>query len=247
MPPDISCPPGRADGHHAAPALRELLNLHLGSSFYDYLNDCRHADVSVAASRRAHGREPWPTSPTRAGFNNRNSFCKVFQPGETELTPSGLPPPAATPAPAPRLEAGRCLPGRRSGPKVPIPPRRIDLAATPPAAADAAPCLSAGADSLQFGQRVATPPGRYAERVLKTRQAARHRTAVRVNVAINASPGAGAFSISAEGRLPHHRRRRTRPDLRRPGVRDQLRNGTRIDHRLSARSQPPSKPSAASS
>ena len=99
--------------------------------------------------------------------------------------------------------------------------------------------LSASADSLQFGQRVATPQGRYAERVLSSARLPGTARPVRVDMAINASLGAEAFSISAEGQ----RLRITGGDAR--GLiygaleaRDQLRNGTRID-RLSARSHTP--------
>ena len=57
--------------------------------------------------------------------------------------------------------------------------------------------LSASADSLQFGQRVATPQGRYAERVELATLPGTARP-VRVDMAINAGASVPRLSISAQ-------------------------------------------------
>lgn len=84
--PDISLPRLAALMDITPHQLSELLNLHLGSSFYDYLNDCRHAD---ALQLLAQGSAELTVADIayRAGFNNRNSFYKVFK-QKTGLTPS---------------------------------------------------------------------------------------------------------------------------------------------------------------
>lgn len=84
--PDISLPRLAALMDITPHQLSELLNLHLGSSFYDYLNQCRHDDA-------LHLLEQGGADLTvadiayRAGFNNRNSFYKVFK-EKTGMTPS---------------------------------------------------------------------------------------------------------------------------------------------------------------
>jgi AraC-like DNA-binding protein len=68
--------------------LSELLNLHLGRSFYDYLNELRYREALQMLERP----DPAQTLTVadiayRAGFNNRNSFHKVFK-DKTGLTPA---------------------------------------------------------------------------------------------------------------------------------------------------------------
>ncbi len=84
--PDISLPRLAALMDITPHQLSELLNLHLGSSFYDYLNDRRHAD---ALQLLAQGSAELTVADIayRAGFNNRNSFYKVFK-QKTGLTPA---------------------------------------------------------------------------------------------------------------------------------------------------------------
>ncbi|MEO3692719.1 helix-turn-helix domain-containing protein [Roseateles paludis] len=84
--PDISLPRLAALMDITPHQLSELLNLHLGSSFYDYLNDRRHAD---ALQMLAQGSAELTVADIayRAGFNNRNSFYKVFK-QKTGLTPA---------------------------------------------------------------------------------------------------------------------------------------------------------------
>lgn len=99
--------------------------------------------------------------------------------------------------------------------------------------------VSASALDFRFGQRVDTPQGRYAERMLSSAPQPAGTQPVRVDMAIDASLGAEAFSISAQGQ----RLRITGGDARGLiyGVleaREQLQNGVRIE-RLSARSHTP--------
>ncbi|MDT9002323.1 AraC family transcriptional regulator [Paucibacter sp. APW11] len=70
--------------------LSELLNLHLGSSFYDYLNELRFQDARQLLEQEGRGAGETLTVADiayRAGFNNRNSFYKVFK-DKTGLTPA---------------------------------------------------------------------------------------------------------------------------------------------------------------
>lgn len=84
--PDISLPRLAAAMDITPHQLSELLNLHLGSSFYDYLNDCRHADALQLLAQS--GAELTVADIAyRAGFNNRNSFYKVFK-EKTGMTPA---------------------------------------------------------------------------------------------------------------------------------------------------------------
>ncbi|RZJ12329.1 MAG: AraC family transcriptional regulator [Rubrivivax sp.] len=83
--PDISLPRLAALMDITPHQLSELLNLHLGSSFYDYLNDCRHDDALQLLQR---GSDLTVADIAyRAGFNNRNSFYKVFK-EKTGMTPT---------------------------------------------------------------------------------------------------------------------------------------------------------------
>jgi AraC-like DNA-binding protein len=66
--------------------LSELLNVHLGTSFYDYLNDQRHAEA-LALLTQNHPVLTVADVAYRAGFNNRNSFYKVFK-DKTGTTPA---------------------------------------------------------------------------------------------------------------------------------------------------------------
>lgn len=66
--------------------LSELLNVHLGTSFYDYLNDLRHAEALDLLVQQ-HPVLTVADVAYRAGFNNRNSFYKVFK-DKTGTTPA---------------------------------------------------------------------------------------------------------------------------------------------------------------
>ncbi|WP_457418843.1 helix-turn-helix domain-containing protein [Roseateles sp. P5_E7] len=84
--PDISLPRLAALMDVTPHQLSELLNLHLGSSFYDYLNHCRHEDA-LRLLEQGGADLTVADIAYRAGFNNRNSFYKVFK-EKTGLTPS---------------------------------------------------------------------------------------------------------------------------------------------------------------
>lgn len=84
--PDISLPRLAALMDITPHQLSELLNLHLGTSFYDYLNDCRH-DEALHLLREGGADLTVADIAYRAGFNNRNSFYKVFK-EKTGMTPS---------------------------------------------------------------------------------------------------------------------------------------------------------------
>ncbi|MBH9576993.1 helix-turn-helix transcriptional regulator [Inhella proteolytica] len=58
--------------------LSELLNVHMGCTFYEFLNDCRHRDALQLLAQQAGGLTVADIA-YRAGFNNRNSFYKVFK------------------------------------------------------------------------------------------------------------------------------------------------------------------------
>lgn len=66
--------------------LSQFFNQHLGVSFYDYLNNLRHEE---AIKMLRDGRHHFSITDIayRAGFNNRNSFYRVFK-EKTGLTPS---------------------------------------------------------------------------------------------------------------------------------------------------------------
>jgi len=68
--------------------LSELLNLHLGSSFYDYLNGLRYREA-LQLLEQPDGAHSLTVADVayRAGFNNRNSFYKVFK-ERSGLTPA---------------------------------------------------------------------------------------------------------------------------------------------------------------
>lgn len=68
--------------------LSELLNLHMGSSFYDYLNELRYQEA-LQLLEQPEGLQALTVADIayRAGFNNRNSFYKVFK-DKTGLTPA---------------------------------------------------------------------------------------------------------------------------------------------------------------
>ncbi|MCV2368110.1 helix-turn-helix domain-containing protein [Roseateles oligotrophus] len=59
--------------------LSELLNLHLGSSFYDYLNELRYQEALQMLESQDQATLTVADIAYRAGFNNRNSFYKVFK------------------------------------------------------------------------------------------------------------------------------------------------------------------------
>ncbi len=84
--PDISLPRLAALMDITPHQLSELLNLHLDSSFYDHLNHCRHEDA-LALLERGGADLTVADIAYRAGFNNRNSFYKVFK-EKTGMTPS---------------------------------------------------------------------------------------------------------------------------------------------------------------
>jgi AraC-like DNA-binding protein len=67
--------------------LSELLNLHLGSSFYDYLNELRYQEALQMLESQDQITLTVADIAYRAGFNNRNSFYKVFK-DKTGATPS---------------------------------------------------------------------------------------------------------------------------------------------------------------
>ena len=66
--------------------LSELLNIHKSTSFYDFLNDLRYHE---ALHYLAAGESELTIADIayRSGFNNRNSFYKVFK-EKTGQTPS---------------------------------------------------------------------------------------------------------------------------------------------------------------
>lgn len=66
--------------------LSELLNVHMGSSFYEHLNAWRHREA-VDLLTRADLELTVADIAYRAGFNNRNSFYKVFK-DQTGMTPA---------------------------------------------------------------------------------------------------------------------------------------------------------------
>ncbi len=67
--------------------LSELLNLHLGSSFYDYLNELRYQEALQMLDSQGTPTLTVADIAYRAGFNNRNSFYKVFK-DKTGLAPA---------------------------------------------------------------------------------------------------------------------------------------------------------------
>ncbi|MDC8772408.1 helix-turn-helix domain-containing protein [Roseateles albus] len=67
--------------------LSELLNLHLGSSFYDYLNELRYQEALQMLDSQGSPTLTVADIAYRAGFNNRNSFYKVFK-DKTGATPA---------------------------------------------------------------------------------------------------------------------------------------------------------------
>ncbi|MBT9494235.1 MAG: helix-turn-helix transcriptional regulator [Paucibacter sp.] len=67
--------------------LSELLNLHLGSSFYDYLNELRYQEALQMLGSQDQVTLTVADIAYRAGFNNRNSFYKVFK-DKTGLAPA---------------------------------------------------------------------------------------------------------------------------------------------------------------
>ncbi len=66
--------------------LSELLNIHMSTSFYDFLNDLRYQE-SLAVLADQHSELTIADIAYRSGFNNRNSFYKVFK-DKSGLTPS---------------------------------------------------------------------------------------------------------------------------------------------------------------
>ena len=66
--------------------LSELLNIHKSTSFYDFLNDLRYQE-SLHFLADNEGELTIADIAYRSGFNNRNSFYKVFK-EKTGLTPS---------------------------------------------------------------------------------------------------------------------------------------------------------------
>ncbi|RYY03534.1 MAG: AraC family transcriptional regulator [Gammaproteobacteria bacterium] len=66
--------------------LSELLNIHKSTSFYDFLNDLRYQE-SLHFLTANEGELTISDIAYRSGFNNRNSFYKVFK-EKTGLTPS---------------------------------------------------------------------------------------------------------------------------------------------------------------
>lgn len=67
--------------HH----LSELLNVHMSTNFYDYLNKLRYQE-SIRLLGNTHEKLSIEDIAYRSGFNNRNSFYKVFK-QQTGLTP----------------------------------------------------------------------------------------------------------------------------------------------------------------
>jgi AraC-like DNA-binding protein len=66
--------------------LSELLNIHKSSSFYDFLNDLRYQE-SLQFLAANESELTIADIAYRSGFNNRNSFYKVFK-EKTGLTPN---------------------------------------------------------------------------------------------------------------------------------------------------------------
>lgn len=66
--------------------LSELLNIHMSVSFYDYLNHLRYEE-SLKLLQNVQQEYSITDIAYRSGFNNRNSFYKVFK-EKTGLTPS---------------------------------------------------------------------------------------------------------------------------------------------------------------
>ena len=66
--------------------LSELLNIHKSTNFYDFLNDLRYAE-SINFLTKSDSELTVADIAYQSGFNNRNSFYKVFK-DKTGLTPS---------------------------------------------------------------------------------------------------------------------------------------------------------------
>lgn len=66
--------------------LSELLNIHKSTNFYDFLNDLRYLE-SLNFLNTSESELTIADIAYRSGFNNRNSFYKVFK-EKTGLTPS---------------------------------------------------------------------------------------------------------------------------------------------------------------
>lgn len=66
--------------------LSELLNIHMSISFYDYLNHLRYEE-SVKLLQNTQQQYSITDIAYRSGFNNRNSFYKIFK-EKTGLTPT---------------------------------------------------------------------------------------------------------------------------------------------------------------
>lgn len=66
--------------------LSELFNIHMSTSFYDYLNDLRYEE-SIKLLQNTRQECSITDIAYRSGFNNRNSFYKVFK-EKTGLTPT---------------------------------------------------------------------------------------------------------------------------------------------------------------
>lgn len=66
--------------------LSELLNIHKNTSFYDFLNDLRYQE-SLSFLSQNESELTIADIAYRSGFNNRNSFYKVFK-EKTGVTPS---------------------------------------------------------------------------------------------------------------------------------------------------------------
>lgn len=66
--------------------LSELLNIHMSISFYDYLNNLRYEE-SIKLLQDAKQEYSITDIAYRSGFNNRNSFYKIFK-QKTGLTPT---------------------------------------------------------------------------------------------------------------------------------------------------------------
>lgn len=65
--------------------LSELLNVHKGCSFYDYLNALRHEESLLLLNNKAFALTIADVA-YQSGFNNRNTFYKVFK-EKTGMTP----------------------------------------------------------------------------------------------------------------------------------------------------------------
>jgi AraC-like DNA-binding protein len=66
--------------------LSELLNIHMSISFYDYLNNLRYEE-SIKLLQDSNQEFSITDIAYRSGFNNRNSFYKIFK-QKTGLTPT---------------------------------------------------------------------------------------------------------------------------------------------------------------